>query len=106
MANYGASGYPGCSGNAHALSAGTAENGLCPPGGVKVRELVASILGVASDGGGAGEKMVAFVHCRGNNELTKRDFVYEGIEDCNAAHLIHQGDVACKYGCLHLGSCI
>lgn len=39
-ANCGACGFPGCSGYANALSAGTAENGLCPPGGVKVRELV------------------------------------------------------------------
>ena len=105
-ANCGACGFPGCSGYANALSAGTAENGLCPPGGAKVVELVASILGIDDEGGGAGEKMVAFVHCRGNNELTKRDFIYEGIEDCTAAYLLHQGEAACKYGCLHLGSCI
>ncbi len=105
-ANCGACGFPGCSGYANALSAGTAENGLCPPGGAKVSALVASILGLDESSGGANEKMVAYVHCRGNNAITQRDFIYEGLEDCNAAYLLHQGDSSCKYGCLHLGSCI
>jgi Na+-translocating ferredoxin:NAD+ oxidoreductase RNF subunit RnfB len=104
-ANCGACGYPGCSGYASALSAGPAENGLCSPGGAKTTALVAKILGMA-DGGGTQERMVAFVHCRGNNELTKRDYQYEGIEECSAAYMLHQGDSTCKYGCLHLGSCM
>ncbi|MDC7246986.1 MAG: RnfABCDGE type electron transport complex subunit B [Sphaerochaetaceae bacterium] len=64
-ANCGACGFPGCSGYADALSKGTAENGLCSPGGAKTSKAVSEILGT----GGAveTEKMVAFVHCRGNH---------------------------------------
>ena len=103
-ANCGACGYPGCSGYAGALSAGKAQNGLCSPGGSKTSALVAKILGVADDG--ASERMVAFVHCRGNHELTARDFQYEGIEECTAAHMLFKGESSCKFGCLHLGSCM
>ena len=103
-ANCGACGYPGCSGYADALSSGKAQNGLCSPGGAKTTDLVAKILGVKSEG--TQERMVAFVHCRGNHELTQRDFQYEGIEECSGAHMLFQGDNTCKYGCLHLGSCI
>lgn len=103
-ANCGACGYPGCSGYASALSSGKAQNGLCSPGGAKTSALVAKILGVADKG--AAERMVAFVHCRGNNELTKRNFQYEGIEDCSAAHMLFKGESACEFGCLHLGSCM
>ncbi len=103
-ANCGACGYPGCNGYAVGLSKGEAENGLCSPGGPEVSSLVAQILGVEDDG--VGEKMVAYVHCRGNNELTQRDYQYEGIEECSAAYMLFGGDSSCKYGCLHLGSCI
>jgi len=103
-ANCGACGYPGCAGYASALSAGTTENGLCTPGGAETSAKVAAILGIADDG--AKERMVAFVHCRGNNELTKRNYQYEGLEECNAAYMLFQGESACSYGCLHLGSCI
>lgn len=102
-ANCGACGFPGCSGYADALSAGKAQNGLCSPGGAKTTELVARILGVTAE---TQERMVAFVHCRGNQELTKRDYQYEGMEECSAAYMLFQGDSTCKYGCLHLGSCI
>ena len=103
-ANCGACGYPGCSGYADALSTGKAQNGLCSPGGAKTTALVAKLLGVEADE--TQERMVAFVHCRGNHELTQRDFQYEGIEECSAAHMLFQGDNSCKYGCLHLGSCM
>jgi len=103
-ANCGACGYPGCNGYAVALSAGTAQNGLCSPGGPKTAALVASILGKAETT--AAERMVAFVHCRGNHEVSALDYKYAGIEECNAAHLLFKGDNTCKYGCLHLGSCI
>lgn len=105
-ANCGACGYPGCSGYASALSAGKAQNGLCTPGGAKTASLVAQILGMEDDTQGADEKQVAFVHCKGNSAITQRDYVYDGIEDCNAAYMLFKGDNTCKYSCLHLGSCI
>ncbi len=103
-ANCGACGFPGCSGYADALSKGSAENGLCSPGGAKTAQEVAKILGTSGDV--ASEKMVAFVHCRGNHEVTAQDYQYQGVNDCNAAHLLFKGDSSCKYGCHHLGSCI
>ena len=103
-ANCGACGYPGCAGYATALSKGNAENGLCSPGGAKTTKLVASILGVESSG--TSEKMVAFVHCKGHAGVSAQDFEYEGLTDCNAAHLLFKGEASCKYGCHHLGSCI
>ncbi len=103
-ANCGACGYPGCNGYAVALSSGTAQNGLCSPGGSKTSALVAKILGEVETT--TSERMVAFVHCKGNHEVSALDFQYDGIEDCNAAHLLFKGDNTCKYGCLHLGSCI
>lgn len=103
-ANCGACGHPGCSGYASALSAGTAQNGLCSPGGAKTSALVAKILGLEDTA--SVERMVAFVHCRGSHEVSSLDYKYDGIEDCNAAHLLFKGDNTCKYGCLHLGSCI
>ena len=103
-ANCGGCGFPGCSGYAAALSAGTAPNGLCPPGGAPVAAKVAKILGIEAEE--TPERMVAFVHCRGNHELSQLDYKYDGIEDCNAAALLFKGDNTCKYGCLHLGSCI
>lgn len=103
-ANCGGCGFPGCSGYANALSARTAVNGLCPPGGKAVAEKVANILG--EEVGETAERMVAFVHCRGNHELSALDYHYDGLQDCNAAALLFKGDNSCKYGCLHLGSCI
>ncbi len=103
-ANCGACGYPGCSGYADALSKGTAENGLCSPGGAETVADVANILGL--EGGEAQEKMVAFVHCTGNAAVTKQDFNYEGMDSCSAAHILFKGESSCKYGCHHLGSCI
>ena len=88
-ANCGGCGYAGCQAYAEAVFKGEAAPGLCSPGGNALAE-----------------KMVAFVFCRGNRDTTKTEFVYSGIQDCNAASLLQGGPSACKEGCLHLGSCI
>lgn len=103
-ANCGGCGYPGCSGYAAAVAAGEAEIGLCSPGGVALAEKMSRVMGVEI--APAKEKMVAFVHCAGSDEVTKKEFEYKGIKDCNAASLLQSGFNACKEGCLHLGSCI
>lgn len=103
-ANCGGCGYAGCSGYASAVCAGEAAIGLCAPGGAALAQKMGEIMGVSVDS--AGEKMVAFVHCRGNAEVTGQDFNYKGIQDCNAAALIQAGPNACKEGCLHMGSCM
>ena len=86
-ANCGGCGYAGCQAYAEAVFKGEAAPGLCSPGGNALAE-------------------VAFVFCRGNRDTTKTEFVYSGIQDCNAASLLQGGPSACKEGCLHLGSCI
>jgi len=101
--NCGACGYAGCSAYAEAIAAG-AEIGLCPPGGKESAEKISLIMGAEVSYNEV--KLVAKVHCNGNRERTKYDFIYEGIEDCNAAVMLHGGDKSCKYGCIGLGSCI
>ena len=66
-ANCGACGYSGCSGYASALCEGSAENGLCAPGGPEVVQKISELLG-----GGAVTLVpkVAMVHC---NEMCIRD---------------------------------
>lgn len=103
-ANCGACGYPGCSGYAEAIVKSGADINLCTPGGMDVTEKVAEIMGV--EAGDAGEKMVAVVQCRGDNEKAPKRFHYKGITDCHAAQLIMGGDKACVYGCLGLGTCV
>ncbi len=103
-ANCGGCGYPGCSGYAAAVASGEAEIGLCSPGGADLIEKMSKVMGV--EVASAKEKMVAFVHCNGNSAVTKEEFEYKGINDCNAASLLQAGFNACKEGCLHLGSCI
>ena len=59
-ANCGACGYSGCSGYAKALCTGSAENGLCAPGGPEVVQKISELIG-----GGAVTLVpkVAMVHC-------------------------------------------
>ena len=102
-ANCGGCGYAGCSAYAEAVYKGEAEPGLCAPGGAALAAKMGDILGVKVE---AKERMVAFVHCQGNPELTGIEYDYKGITDCNAAAILHAGPNACKEGCLHLGSCI
>ena len=102
-ANCGGCGFAGCQAYAEAVFNGTAEAGLCSPGGEELAKKMSEILGIKVE---FKEKMVAFVFCRGNSEVTKSDYVYKGMADCNAAALLQGGPNGCKEGCLHLGSCI
>ena len=102
-ANCGGCGFAGCTAYADAVYKGEAEPGLCSPGGAALAAKMGEILGVKVE---AKEKMVAFVFCRGGKDVTKPDYEYKGMADCNAAALLQGGPNACKEGCLHLGSCI
>ena len=102
-ANCGGCGYAGCSAYAEAVFNGTAKAGLCSPGGAALAQKMGEILGIEVE---AKEKMVAFVFCRGGKDVTKPDYEYKGMADCNAASLLQGGPSLCKSGCLHLGSCI
>lgn len=103
-ANCGGCGFAGCSAYAEAVFKGEAKVGLCSPGGAELARKMGAIMG--TEVSEVPEKKVAFVFCKGNCDKTRKDFTYYGIEDCNAASLLHGGENSCKYGCLHLGSCI
>jgi len=101
--NCGACGYPGCTGYAEALVAGGGvKANLCTPGGAAVIEQLSEILGVE---GGAIERKIAVVRCRGNIEARQKKMTYKGIETCAASKQLFGGDGACTVGCLGFGDC-
>lgn len=102
-ANCGACGYSGCSGYAKAMAEGTAQPGLCSPGGEAVAAECAELLGT---GGVTMERKTALVHCLGSNDNTDNKMIYDGIESCAAAVLLAGGVSACGYGCMGLGDCV
>lgn len=101
-ANCGACGFSGCDGYAKALADGTAENGLCSPGGPDVAEEIAGVLGVAA---GAMEKKVAVIQCGGHCDNVTQKMEYQGVDTCQAVSMLYAGDSACAYGCLGHGDC-
>ena len=102
-ANCGGCGFAGCAAYAEAVFNGSAEPGLCSPGGQALADKMSKVMGVAA---GKIEKKVAYVFCQGSCSKTAKDFDYQGLEDCNAASILFKGEGSCKYGCLHLGSCM
>lgn len=103
--NCGACGFAGCASYAGAVAGGEVALTLCTPGGQKVAEQLAEILGVEISLETA-VKRVTQVHCRGGKGAAEYSFVYKGIEDCNALYMLYGGDKVCKFGCLGKGSCI
>lgn len=102
--NCGGCGYPGCSGLATAIVKGEAEVTACPVGGSVVGEKIGSIMGVEAE---AGNRMVAFVKCAGDCNLTTKDYDYSGIEDCRMLSFVpNGGPKSCNYGCLGYGTCV
>ena len=104
-ANCGACGFAGCAAYAEAIVKEGAEIDLCSPGGADTVKAIAEIMGLDADVGEGG-KMVAQVHCRGSKDTSTYLYEYNGVTDCNAAHMLFEGDKECKYGCLGLGSCM
>jgi electron transport complex protein RnfB len=100
--NCGACGQPGCEGYADAVVAGKAELTLCAPGGPEVAQKIAGVLGVEVE---AGERLVAFCHCKGGKD-SEWKYDYDGITTCGAAALIGGGPIACNYGCIGFYDCI
>ena len=102
-ANCGSSGYAGCSAYAAAISSDGAKINACSPGGQKVSDAIAEIMGVQSE---AVEEKVAIVLCHGEKEFADNKYIYEGVEDCNVEVTLQGGGhKACTYGCLGFGSC-
>ena len=102
-ASCGGCGYPGCDGCADAIASGKAPVNACPVGGSGVAQKIAAIMGQEVV---EGEELVAQVACQGDREHCKDKFQYGGIQDCVAATLVNDGNRACKYACLGLGTCV
>ena len=102
--NCGACGYAGCAAYAEAVAKEGERPDLCGPGGADVVRRLGEIMGVAVHV--SGEKWVTQVHCRGGGDETTKLFDYRGIADCNALYQLYGGNLACKEGCLGLGSCM
>jgi RnfABCDGE-type electron transport complex B subunit len=102
--NCGACGYAGCAAYAEAIVEESVELTKCTPGGQATAKGLAAIMGQEVDL--SGEKMVAQCFCNGDSAKAKTDYEYQGIRDCNAVHILYEGNKVCKYGCLGMGSCI
>ncbi len=101
--NCGACGAAGCAAFAELVAWGKAEPAGCIPGGEATAEKVGAIMGMEV---GAAVPMRAVVRCKGGDGIAKLKYVYDGLEDCNAAHLLSGGNKLCEDGCLGLGSCV
>ncbi len=101
-ANCGACGYAGCTDYAVAVVAGTAELGLCTPGGNAVSVAMADIMGLPPVGV---EEKSAVVRCRGSLDARTDKYEYTGVKNCVGAAMMYKGSSACPYGCLGYGDC-
>ena len=103
-ANCGGCGFAGCDALADAIAAGKAPVNACPVGGAATAAEIAKIMGVEE----APQQVrnVATVVCQGTLDRCKTKFQYHGIKDCVAATLVNNGNRACQYACLGLGTCV
>ncbi|MBU2548994.1 MAG: RnfABCDGE type electron transport complex subunit B [Proteobacteria bacterium] len=102
-ANCGGCGHPGCSAAAEAIAEGRMPANGCVGGGPNVAIALAAILGVEIK---ETEPEVAQVGCRYPVRRADVKYVYDGVTDCRAAHLLSGGPKECTVGCLGLGSCV
>ena len=102
-ANCGACGYAGCDGYANALVDGSETKiNKCVAGGNSVAEALAAATGQEFE---EAASMVAFVHCKGDCNVTQKKSDYEGTRSCKAVRLLYGGDGTCQYGCIGYGDC-
>lgn len=77
---------------------------LCTPGGNEAAQKIAALTGKKA----AEIKPVkAVARCKGcpeTNSTTK--YIYNGLNDCEAAANLFAGEKGCEYGCLGLGNCV
>ena len=103
-ANCGGCGFAGCDALADAIVAGTAPISACPVGGAPVAKQISAIMGVEDTPDQV--RNIATVVCQGSLDRCKTKFPYHGITDCVAATMVNDGNRACKYACLGLGTCV
>ena len=89
-ANCGACGYPGCTGYAEALCCNSdTEINLCSPGGKKLVTILSDMLGKTAD---YSDKFVAKVFCMGDDKISRKDYEYNGEDDCLTLANLFQGE--------------
>lgn len=102
-ANCGSCGFAGCSAYSKAISKDGAKINQCSPGGQKVADEIAKIMGVQAE---KVEAKKAIVLCSGTNETASDKYIYSGEPDCVAAARTQgNGQKACEFGCLGFGTC-
>lgn len=109
-ANCGGCGFSGCGALADAIAKGNAKYDSCPVASAKIIKEIGIITGnISENGDSEKERPVRYraqVMCSGTNELAKAKYIYEGLQDCNAAMRLAGGSKMCPYGCIGLGSCV
>ena len=101
-ANCGACGLPGCKAYSEALVLQGVE-GACPAADEDTMLCIGEVLGKQLE---AGTSLKAVVMCVGADSVAKHRGLYDGLQDCRAAHLLGLAEKICPYGCIGLGTCI
>ena len=101
-ANCGACGLPGCRAYSEALVLQGRE-AACPAAGGDTMAAIGVVLGKQLE---ASAPVVAALFCEGRDDVAQTRGIYEGLEDCRAAHLLGLAEKICPYGCMGLGTCI
>lgn len=102
-ANCAGCGFVGCGSYAEAVAKGEAPPNKCAPGGMATAEKIGEIVGIKVE---ATTPRVARIHCAGCISAERTKFLYSGIRDCASAVLLAEGPMACRYGCVGMGSCV
>jgi len=100
--NCGACGGAGCFGFAESLLSGKMSVDACRVSEEAVKEQIARLLRKKLE---KKIKKLAVLHCNGGRKVKDR-FLYQGIADCVAAHIVLGGEKECVFGCLGFGTCV
>ena len=101
-ANCGACGYPGCVGYAEAIVKNGVDINLCVGCTADKVAKIGEIVGKAAD---AKIQYVAKIKCSAVHSTAKKDYKFNGEDDCFAVFSMYRGDKTCKYGCMGYGNC-
>lgn len=103
--NCGACGFPSCEGLAKWLAENRTLSKKCIPGGDKVNNEIAEILGITSSKKESAINKKVIVLCGAKEGEKKSHSVYIGPKTCESAN-ITRADIDCQYGCLGFGDCV
>lgn len=100
----GSCGFPGCRQYAEAVvNRPEVAANLCIPGGNEVANIIAKLTGKKAE---EMCSMKAVLLCAGiSDSKCTRKHHYDGMNDCDAANMLHQGDKTCQFSCLGYGNC-